>query len=472
MSKNIASKNDSNINYDQMDFESIDDPNAINIASDAFVNGQNNHTNEILAEMCFLEAEDLSSRGDHVSAISSYQQACKYAPTKVNYYLKLIDLLSEDDTVKKAEQVLNKALTLFPNNLELNIRLNKLKNKPAKPNNPVNKEPNGLLEQSEINTQKGFQDDIKAITTAMGVDIDKKAKRITKNTAAILKEIDELETRNSLSTKKAAKESPFNTVKLPSVKPEENTKTTKDHHSNNAENILKEIDELEAKPTTSTLKTGTSKPTESLVETGRTANLDRGRNPNRNNFSKTKLLSPEEIKQPRHISKAKQLLLGLVFLIVIAGSSYQLFSKPAIILLGPAKENIADVKDIKFEWTCNKTVTQFVLEVYEEDSFIIKQFTKEPSYTPTPEQLARFNPERTYKWRVILPAGSGNYNFTTAMKTFSVSKGLEVTSSPDLLQNQQQIELTNQPVLPSEPIQEEKLQIKNPVHKSNPEGEI
>ncbi|KAF0250558.1 MAG: hypothetical protein FD167_38 [bacterium] len=476
MSNNIANKENSNVEYDQINFESIEASNVIDMPSDV-----QNNTNEILAEMCFLEAEDLSSRRDRIGAISSYQQACKYAPTKVNYFLKLIDLLLEDNaTIKKAEQVLNNALALFPNNLELHTRLNKLKNKTVKPNNPVSKELNISLDQPEINTQKVFQDDVKTITAAMGINSNKEAKDIAQNTAAILKEIDELETKSStsnpLSTKKTAKESPFNTVKLQVLKPEEYTKTAKNFFPNNTENILKEIDELETKSSTSALKIGASKLTDTLVETGRTTNLDKSKNPDKQKFSKTKFLSSQEIKQPKHISKATWLVLGLFFLIVISGLGYQLFSKPVIILLGPAKENIADIKDIKFEWTCDKNATQFVLEVYEEESFIIKQFTKEPSYTPTPEQLARFNPEHTYKWRVLLPAGfNGDYNFATAMKTFSVSKTFEVTSSPNLpLQNQQQLEPQNQLAIPSEPIQEQKRPNprNNPVQKSNPEGDI
>lgn len=468
-----AETNFDNVDFDQVDFETLESSDAMEALSPNNVDVTNTETNDILAEMCFLEAEDLLSRGDCSSAISSYRQACRYAPTKVNYSIKLIDLLSEDiNSIKDAEELLNKALTFSPNNLELNIRLNKLKNKTARLNTP-SKKLNNFLEQSEISTQKVFKDEIKSIAAAMGVDLDKEAKKagITEDAAAILKEIDELETKSitsSLSTKKQVKDTSSsgkakaiksedlsntgtfrtarteelsNTGTFRAAKSEETSKITKnlssDLNSDNTMDILKEIDELETKSIISASKTtNLRKPIEPSEETRKILSAEKSKSPETNRLSKTKLIKSEDPKRPKTISQAKWLVLSLFCLLAISGLAYQTFSTPSIVLLGPAKENIAEAKEIKFEWTCDRKVAQFVLEVYEDEVFIIKEFTKATSYSPTPEQLERFSPEHTYKWRVILPIGfAGDYSFATTAKTFSISKGFEVTSSPGTTPN-------------------------------------
>ena len=538
---NVESNIESNIEYDQVDFESIDGSDELEIIPNTFIDSQNGDTNEILAEMCFLEAEDLFSRGDRSGAISSYHQAHRYAPLKVNYCLKLIDLLSEDSsTFKEAEQILNKALALSPNNLELNIRLNKLTNKTSRLKSQANKEISGFLEQSEISTQKVLRDEIKAVALAMGVDLDKEAKQvgITQDTAAMLKEIDELETKSStiasLSTQKINRENRANTARLQTSRIEENSKLTKPLTSDNPEDLLREIDELETKSnatgslsakkinrenrtnTTNTGRLQTSKIEEnskltkpltsdnpedllreideletkthtgsfkainlnklsdSTVET-KTGNLDRSKNPNKLKTGRLKSIDSKEGKRPKKISDARWLVLSLIFLIAAFGVVYEIFSKPEIILVGPAKENITDAKDIKFEWTCGKKGMQFVLEVYEGETFILKRFTKETSYIPTAQELEKFSPEHIYKWRVILPVGfAGDYKFASNMKTFSVAKVFEATSAPNSTPQNQQLAPTEQNTLPVEPTPKQKPKNKEitPVQRSTSPGEI
>lgn len=519
MSNNTSLNTENNFEFDQVDFEAIESSDIEALSSDS--TDTNNETNDILAEMCFLEGEDLLARGDNSSATSSYKQACRYAPTKVSYSIKLVDLLLEDNhSLKEVEEILNKALTFSPNNLELNIRLNKLKNKTAKLNTP-NKKLSNFLEQSEISTQKVFKDEIRSIAAAMGVDLDKEAKKagITEDAAAILKEIDELETKSatgSLSIKKqtsttnSGKAKPIkpeelsstgtfrtakyeelsNTGTFRTAKVEEPSKITKnlssDLSSDNTADMLKEIDELETKSFTGQLKpvnTGQLKTanlrkvTEPSGEIGKTASLEKNKSPEKNKLSKTKLIKSEDLKRPKQMPKATWLALSLILLFAISGLAYQVFSKPSIVLLGPDKKNIAESKEIKFEWTCDRKVAQFVLEVYEDEVFIIKEFTRGTSYTPTPEQLERFSPEHTYKWRIILPIGFvGDYSFATTTQTFSVAKGFEVTSSPKVIQNTPIVEPSNQQNSLPNPAQEKtskpRIKEKPITEKSNYEGEI
>jgi tetratricopeptide (TPR) repeat protein len=478
MSNNSTLNN--SFEFDQVDFEALDSSDAMEALSpeNASPSGE---TNEILAEMCFLEAEDLISRGDLSGAINSYKQACKYAPTKVNYSIKLIDLLLEDSaSIKEAEELLNKNLTILPNNLELNIRLHKLKNKTSQLNSPIKKDFGKFLEQSD-STQKVFKDDIKAVAASMGVDLEKEAKKagITDDAAAILREIDELENKSatsSLSIKKQSKENlpsgkfkalkpeeplSLNTGKFKALKPEESSPSIDDTAS-----ILKELNRLETQSLTP-LKTIDTSRTETKLESAKTTLLEKTPNTGKTKLLKSKIAKTEEKALANQLSRSKWLVLTLVFLIGAFGFAYELFSKPSIVLLNPEKQNISEVKDIKFEWTCNRKVAQFAIEVYEDEVFIIKQFTKETSYTPSAKELERFSPNHTYKWRIILPDGlDGDYTFATETKTFSVSNSIQVTPSSQPEENQ---EVIPPQTLTPPPVQDKRS---NSVKKSHPDGEI
>jgi len=459
---------DINPQFDEIELEPLEDslsPEGISSIAEE----QIGNTNEILAEMCFLEAEDLLSRGDRSGAISSYQQAYKYAPKKINYCLKLVDLLAEEiNTYKEAEQILNKTLEIFPNNLELNVRLNDLKNKFFKSKSGMTKDLQNALNSSEITTQKVMKEDIKAAAAAMGVDLEKAAGQIaiTQDAASILKEIDELESKSnvtaSLSKKKLSKDTkPLEPLK-PAIKEEkayiandpnailkeideleaktsaitsqlskkkstknltEITTNNKPNTSDNPNDILKEINDLETKSLTTTLKTNnTRKLTETASLENNTTNLDKTKKLDRTKFGNTKYISSETTK-PKFISRTKSLTILFIFLITFAAFGYQLTIRPTVSLIGP-KENVTlTAKDIKFEWLCDKKVAQFVLEVYEEDKFIIKEFTKETSYSLKAEQLALLQPDHKYRWRVILPVGfTGDYTLASEMKTFQISE--------------------------------------------------
>jgi len=459
---------DINPQFDEIELEPLEDSLSPESVS-SLPEEQIGSTNEILAEMCFLEAEDLLSRGDRSGAISSYQQAYKYAPKKINYCLKLVDLLAEEiNTYKEAEQILNKTLEIFPNNLELNVRLNDLKNKSSKSKSGMTKDLQNALNSSEITTQKVMKEDIKAAAAAMGVDLEKAASQIaiTQDAANILKEIDELEAKSavtaSLSKKKLSKDTkPLEPLK-PTIKEEKaditndpnailkeidelETKTSavtaslskkksvknpveittgnKLNTSDNPDDILKEINDLETKSLTTGLKTNnTRKLTDTLSLENNTTNLNKTKRLDKDKFGKTKYISSETI-QPKFISRAKSLTILFIFLITFAAFAYQLTIRPTVSLIGP-KENVTlAAKDIKFEWLCDKKVAQFVLEVYEEDKFIIKEFTKETSYSLKAEQLALLQPDHKYRWRVILPVGfSGDYTLASEMKTFQISE--------------------------------------------------
>lgn len=474
-----------NFEYDQVDLEALESSDAmLALTPESVANNQSSETNEILAEMCFLEAEDLLAQEDRKGAIVSYQQACKYAPNKINYSLKLIDVLLEDQTtIKEAEQILNKSLAIFPSNLELNIRLNKLKNKTASLNNPINRDINVFLETSEITTQKVFREEIKAVASAMGVDLDESAKQIglTKETAALLKEIDELETKSvtsSLSSKKiTAKENKLNntnntklhTSRLDEIAKE--PKVTNQPTSDNPQDILKEIDELESKSQTASLKVNnTRKLSETALLDHNVTDLDNSKKLEKGKPAKTKALrQPVKEGLSKNVSASKKFVIALTFLVVLVGFSYSLFfAHPTITLGAPNKESSIEAKDIKFEWNCDKKNIQFVLEVYQDEVFFIKEFTKETSFTPSPEQLKLFSPEHTYKWRVASVNGYNNYDFVTTVSIFSVSKGVEPVLNLGNPKSQTPENLTPVPT----PTPLKKKPSENFDRKPSPEGQI
>ncbi|MFY9224188.1 MAG: hypothetical protein WAQ98_16070, partial [Blastocatellia bacterium] len=368
---------DINPQFDEIELEPLEDSLSPESVS-SLPEEQIGSTNEILAEMCFLEAEDLLSRGDRSGAISSYQQAYKYAPKKISYCLKLVDLLSEEiNTYKEAEQILNKAIEIFPNNLELNVRLNELKNKSSKSKSSMTKDLQNALNSSEITTQKVMKEDIKAAAAAMGVDLEKAASQIaiTQDAASILKEIDELEAKSAvtsqLSKKKLSKDTkPLEPLK-PTTKKEEIADITNDPNailkeideleaktsavtsqlskkklvknptetitnnkstSNNPDDILKEINDLETKSLTTASKTNnTRKLTETVQQENNTGNLDKTKRLDKDKFGKTKYISSENTK-PKFISRTKSLTILFVFFIVFAAFAYQLTIRPTVSL--------------------------------------------------------------------------------------------------------------------------------------------
>lgn len=413
--------------YDDIEMEPIEATNSLDSLDKKLE--QESNTNEILAEMCFMEAEDLLSRGDRSGAIVSYKQAYNYFPRSIKYCLKLIDLLSEDQhTCKEAESILNQALELTPSNLELSIRFNKLRNKSfGTKKTSSTKEIESFLQQTEITTQKIFKEDIKAVAKEMGVDLEKVEKTLDNTTAtdtvAMLKELDELEAKNSftspLTKKSVAKETKLEDGLKNSV-------SVKVSDQNATATILKEIDKLETKSIVSTPKpSNAKKSTETLQETNThalTSDKSEKAKPR-----KTKYISSSVNTLPKKVSGLKWLVVSLVFLIAVSGLAYKLLSRPTIILLEPNGKAALEAKDVKFEWKSSKAGDLVVLEVYEDERFIIKEFVKEgSSYTPSPEQLTLFSPEHTYRWRIALPQGFvGNYSFVSDMKSFSVSKAFE-----------------------------------------------
>lgn len=61
-----------------------------------------NSITETLAEMAFMEANDLVAKGDYLAAIDRYREAIKYAPTNNDYATKLANVLNESKTAKTA----------------------------------------------------------------------------------------------------------------------------------------------------------------------------------------------------------------------------------------------------------------------------------------------------------------------------------------------------------------------------------
>jgi tetratricopeptide (TPR) repeat protein len=85
-----------------------------------------------LAEMSFIEGNESLIQGDRAGAIVHYRDAINYAPDKVDYYIKLSELLAQESGNKQeAEQLLAKAIELSPSNLEFRSRLADLRGETA-----------------------------------------------------------------------------------------------------------------------------------------------------------------------------------------------------------------------------------------------------------------------------------------------------------------------------------------------------
>jgi hypothetical protein len=83
---------------------------------------------QMLAEISFIEGHESLARGDRTGAIWHYNNAISYAPDRVEFFLKLAEVLSEDpDTWVKAERILIKAIKISPDDVELRTRLDELR---------------------------------------------------------------------------------------------------------------------------------------------------------------------------------------------------------------------------------------------------------------------------------------------------------------------------------------------------------
>src|SRR5262249_48345063 len=88
---------------------------------------------ELLFEMNFLEGNELLKRGDRAGAIDHFREAVGYAPREAKYYLKLAQVLGEDEgTIEEAKQLLNQFVELEPHNMEVRLLLFDLQTQQSK----------------------------------------------------------------------------------------------------------------------------------------------------------------------------------------------------------------------------------------------------------------------------------------------------------------------------------------------------
>ncbi|MEW6732969.1 MAG: tetratricopeptide repeat protein [Acidobacteriota bacterium] len=90
--------------------------------------------NQTLAEVSFLEGHECVARKNRSGALTHYRTAVSYAPNRIEFYLKLIEVLAEDASTRaEAFQLLTKAIEIAPNNPELRAKLAELRNAQDRP---------------------------------------------------------------------------------------------------------------------------------------------------------------------------------------------------------------------------------------------------------------------------------------------------------------------------------------------------
>jgi hypothetical protein len=143
MNNNKSLRSDIEDSYDAIDFEPLEldekahkgflpSPHPIFVQPCQTAENRSDATDETLAEKSFREGNEALARGDRNGAIRSYRDAINYAPDKSQYYLKLLDLklldlLNSDSPsaaeIAEAEQLLNKAIAMLPNDQDLRFQL-------------------------------------------------------------------------------------------------------------------------------------------------------------------------------------------------------------------------------------------------------------------------------------------------------------------------------------------------------------
>src|SRR5262249_25958929 len=114
--------------FDEVVYDSSDDKDAP--AAQAV--GELVNIDLMLAEVSFIDGNELLAKGDLTGAILHFRDALNYAPGIPDYHLKLADVLGGNpETRKEAKQMLVKAMKLWPKNSDLREKFEELR-KPLK----------------------------------------------------------------------------------------------------------------------------------------------------------------------------------------------------------------------------------------------------------------------------------------------------------------------------------------------------
>lgn len=347
-----------------------------------------NDTKSLLAEMSFMEAEDLRVRGDLNGAIRQYRTTLEYNPKSIECNIALAEILAESANTKtEAIQLLEQALKLLPDDARLRAAKNKIQSALTKPANTTKLVEKRSPEKSTTSQLKPL-DREKSATASLKVE---------KANTGQLKPLEKSAT-GQLKTINGASEI----------------------NGNETADIFKEIERLE-KDTPDFVKNAQKRSDTTPVYDLATGSLVTDKTTNTTG-KLSRYIAPLETKAQKQKFSGRNLLILLALGFVLFGGLFIHFSIAGRInLIGPSA-NVDEADHIVFNWDCNKVVHHFVVEVYDGGELLMKQFVNEKTYTPDTTQKQVFQPEHDYTWRVIAEYEGGGKEYISDYNTFQVSK--------------------------------------------------
>lgn len=325
----------------------------------ALANTTEININTTLAEVSFMEANELLAKGDYLNAIKFYQDAINYEPNNQTYRQKLAqasDLAkNKQSTTNSAKKMTSKLLQDLTNS-----------SNPANSNNLANKK------------------------------VEKEPASVNETLAAVsFMEANELlDAGNMLGAierlREAVKYDPNNSVyatKLASVLVESKTaKTTQLKKADLPKSALALLPNDEEKPAPT--KGKTSKLSKNL-KTTEESNLD-------SPLSTT--ISSKKTKTSRRSFIAIVISSIVISLVAIFYQSQTVVLTP-VSLSYPTDQAKLNTNQLEFEW--KSTGSKFLFQIESLGKVIVSVYTEETRYKLTSEQVKLFKLKTDYKWRVV-----------------------------------------------------------------------
>jgi hypothetical protein len=138
----------------------------------------------------------------------------------------------------------------------------------------------------------------------------------------------------------------------------------------------------------------------------------------------TKKLSHQAL--PESIPLRQKLITAGIILGIVGLLCYNLFSQGEVNLLAPMPNANVTANDIDFRWESNKPGISYVLEIYDAEDLVIRQTTKETSYTPDDTQKALFLQDHNYRWQVLSnPDVKQAYEVKSAFNYFKITQAFK-----------------------------------------------
>lgn len=325
----------------------------------ALANTTEININTTLAEVSFMEANELLAKGDYLNAIKFYQDAINYEPNNQTYRQKLAqasDLAkNKQSTTNSAKKMTSKLLQDLTNSSNpinnSNLANKKAEKEPASVNETLAAV--SFMEANELLDAGNMMGAIERLREAVKYDSDNSV--YATKLAAVL-----VESKTAKTTQLKKADLPKSALALLSDE-EEKPAPTKGKTSKLSKNF----------------KTTEESPLDSPLST---------------------TISSKKTKTSRRSFIAIVISSIVISLVAIFYQSQTVVLTP-ISLSYPTDQAKLNTNQLEFEW--KSTGSKFLFQIESLGKVIVSVYTEETRYKLTPEQVKLFKLKTDYKWRVV-----------------------------------------------------------------------